>query len=69
MRASATPPAVLSDVTVAVVVKDRQAAMARCLAAVRALDPAPGAVVVIDNGSTDGTWEALCAAAGDGLTV
>lgn len=48
-------------VTVAVVVKDRLAAMQRCLAALRALDPAPAALLVVDNGSSDGTRAWLAA--------
>lgn len=44
-------------VTVCVVVKDRRELMARCLEAVLAQDP--DEVVVVDNGSTDGTWEDL----------
>ncbi len=41
--------------TVAIVVKDRREAMARCLQAVAVLSPAPDEVIVVDNGSTDGT--------------
>lgn len=44
-------------VSVCVVVKDRRALMLRCLEAV--LAEQPDQVVVVDNGSTDGTWEAL----------
>ncbi len=48
------------SVTVAVVVKDRVGAMARCLDAIDALEgPADLEVVVVDNGSTDGTWDLL----------
>ncbi|MCW2779403.1 MAG: glycosyl transferase family 2 [Frankiales bacterium] len=50
------------SVTVCVVVKDRRALMLRCLDAVLAQDP--DEVVVVDNGSTDGTWEALQERAG-----
>jgi GT2 family glycosyltransferase len=60
-------PEPLPSVTVCVVVRDRLAAMTRCLEGVLALQPpAPGAeveVVVIDNGSTDGTREMLHARA------
>ena len=49
------------SVTVCVVVKDRLDLMRLCLAAILAEDP--DEVVVIDNGSSDGTWEALLAAA------
>ncbi|HUR51589.1 MAG TPA: glycosyltransferase [Mycobacteriales bacterium] len=44
-------------VTVCVVVKDRRELMRRCLEAV--LAEGPDEVVVVDNGSTDGTWEDL----------
>lgn len=44
-------------VTVCVVVKDRRELMRKCLAAVLAEDP--DEVVVVDNDSTDGTWEDL----------
>jgi glycosyltransferase involved in cell wall biosynthesis len=46
-------------VTVCVVVKDRRELMRRCLTAV--LAERPDEVVVVDNGSTDGTWEDLLA--------
>ena len=46
-------------VTVAVVVKDRLVAMQRCLGALAALDPTPDQIVLVDNGSTDGTRELL----------
>jgi glycosyltransferase involved in cell wall biosynthesis len=45
------------SVTVCVVVKDRLELMQRCLEAILAEDP--DEVVVVDNGSTDGTWEWL----------
>lgn len=47
--------------SVCVVVKDRRDLMARCLHAV--LAEQPDQVVVVDNGSTDGTWEDLQASA------
>ena len=47
------------SVTVCVVVKDRRELMMRCLDGVLAQQPAPDEVVVVDNGSTDGTFEAL----------
>jgi glycosyltransferase involved in cell wall biosynthesis len=50
-------------VTVCVVVKDRRELMLTCLDAI--LAEHPDEVVVIDNGSTDGTWESLCARAVD----
>lgn len=62
------------SVTVCVVVLDRVEAMVRCLDGVLALT-APGGVrvdvVVVDNGSTDGTWGMLQtrAAVEDRLTV
>jgi glycosyltransferase involved in cell wall biosynthesis len=46
---------------VCVVVKDRRELMRRCLEAV--LEQDPDEVVVVDNGSTDGTWEDLQEAA------
>ena len=46
-----------STVTVAVVVKDRRAQLARCLDAIAAQTRQPDALVVVDNGSTDGTPE------------
>lgn len=46
-------------VTVAVVVKDRRDRMAACLDGIAAQRPEPAEVVVVDNGSTDGTWELL----------
>lgn len=46
-------------VSVCVVVKDRRELMLRCLDAVLAQEPPAGEVVVVDNGSTDGTYEAL----------
>ena len=49
------------SVTVCVVVKDRLDLMQRCLEAILAEDP--DEVVVIDNGSSDGTWEAMLTAA------
>ncbi|HEX7355230.1 MAG TPA: glycosyltransferase [Mycobacteriales bacterium] len=58
-------------VSVCVVVKDRRTLMLRCLDAIRAQQPAPDEVVVVDNGSTDGTFEALeeRAVADPGLVV
>lgn len=48
------------ELTVAVVVKDRREAMARCLDALDRLTGPPGReVVLVDNGSTDGTLELL----------
>jgi glycosyltransferase involved in cell wall biosynthesis len=47
------------SVSVCVVVKDRRELMLRCLDAILDQQPRPDEVVVVDNGSTDGTWEAL----------
>lgn len=49
--------------SVCVVVKNRRALMLRCLEAV--LTQQPDQVVVVDNGSDDGTWEALQERAAD----
>lgn len=49
----------MSELTVAVVVKDRREAMARCLAGLAAQVDPPAEVLVVDNGSTDGTLELL----------
>lgn len=60
--------AVPTSVTVCVVVLDRVAAMRRCLDAVLRLTAPEGVrvdVVVVDNGSTDGTWELLQARAAE----
>ncbi len=43
----------LDELTVVVPTRDRPDRLARCLAAIAALDPAPGAVVVVDSASTD----------------
>lgn len=48
------------DATVAVVVKDRAEMMARCLDGIEAQQGVAFDVVVVDNESTDGTWEMLC---------
>jgi glycosyltransferase involved in cell wall biosynthesis len=45
------------SVTVCVVVKDRRELMRQCLEAILSEDP--DEVVVVDNGSTDGTWDYL----------
>lgn len=47
------------SLTVAIVVKDRRAAMARCLAALARQTHPPDEVLVVDNGSADGTLELL----------
>jgi GT2 family glycosyltransferase len=51
MRITAT------DVTVCVVVKDRVALMTECLASIDELESKPAAIIAVDNGSTDGTYE------------
>lgn len=52
-EAPAAPPTALArdtrDVSVIVCTRDRPEALARCLAALAALDPAPGEIVVVDN--------------------
>ncbi len=48
-----------TQVTVVVAVKDRREEMTRCLDAIAAQDHPSFEVVVIDNGSTDGTLEML----------
>ena len=48
-----------SSVTVAIVVKDRREAMVRCLDAIEAQDYQDFDLLVVDNGSTDGTYEAM----------
>jgi GT2 family glycosyltransferase len=55
-EAPAAPPAALArdtrDVSVIVCTRDRPEALARCLAALAALDPAPAEIVVVDNAPT-----------------
>lgn len=48
-----------TDVTVAVVVKDRRALMADCLVALFHQQSPAGEIVVVDNASRDGTYEDL----------
>jgi glycosyltransferase involved in cell wall biosynthesis len=50
---------VVPRVTVAVVVKDRKDLMARCLDAIDAQEGVDFDLLVVDNGSTDGTFEYL----------
>lgn len=56
VEAPAAPPAAIAsdtrDVSVIVCTRDRPEALARCLAALAALDPAPAEIVVVDNAST-----------------
>ncbi len=55
----------MSDrVAVVVVTYNRRELLERCLAAVQSQTLAPAAVVVVDNGSTDGTAELLAALSG-----
>lgn len=53
----------MTSVCVCVVVKDRREPMLRCLDAIAAQDHPPDQVVVVDNESGDGTYEALLARA------
>lgn len=57
--ATASPPAGDPRVTVCVVVKDRLEMMRECLDALAVQEGVDYEVVVIDNGSTDGTYEML----------
>jgi GT2 family glycosyltransferase len=55
-------PAVPTSVTICVIVLDRLAALTRCLDAIAQLTVPVGVtvdVVVVDNGSNDGTWQLL----------
>lgn len=56
---STVPPPDDSPVTVGVVVpcKDEAATLRRCLLALRAQEPSVSRIVVVDNGSTDGSLE------------
>jgi glycosyltransferase involved in cell wall biosynthesis len=47
------------EVTIAIVVKNRKDLMSRCLDAVEAQEGADFDILVVDNGSTDGTYEYL----------
>ncbi|MBV9291703.1 MAG: glycosyltransferase [Frankiales bacterium] len=51
-------------VSVCVVVKDRRELMLRCLDSIVTQFHAAAEIVVVDNGSTDGTFEAMAEAAG-----
>ena len=57
------------SVAVVVVTYNRADLLARMLAGLAALDPAPDAVIVVDNASTDHTPEVLAACELDGLEV
>lgn len=63
----ASRPAALGvgDVHVVVVNWNGAAETLACLASLRAAAPPPGRVHLVDNGSTDGSWERLEAEAGD----
>lgn len=52
-----------TDLTVCVVVKDRKDLMRACLDALLSQTVAPAGLVVVDNGSSDGTYEMLLDAA------
>lgn len=49
----------MTTVTAAVVVKDRRMLMAACLDGLLAQTRAPDEIVIVDNESSDGTWELL----------
>lgn len=53
----------MTSASVCVVVKDRRELMMRCLAAIEAQDLPADEIVVVDNESSDGTYEALLARA------
>ncbi len=55
--------------TVIVVTHDHAPTLPACLDAVAALDPAPVELVVVDNGSNDGSAELVAARAGDRLRL
>lgn len=47
-----TPPLDASDVSIVICTRDRPTLLAECLAAIGALEPPPGAVIVVDSAST-----------------
>jgi len=60
--ATPTPVRDARDASVIVCTRERPAALARCLAALAALDPAPGEVVVVDNAPASAATREVVAA-------
>jgi glycosyltransferase involved in cell wall biosynthesis len=52
----------IEEVSIVICTRDRSASLARCLASLARLDPAPHEVVVVDNASSDGETARVVAA-------